>query len=199
MVAAKAAELWTLPPIQVRALMKSATPPQHSSGKASSTSPRLRSWPAAPHLPAPRTQSEENGPTVGSTLQLQRENTTLDKPASCLALSDSRKALLRSHSGRHASAALMGAPTSRLFELSAAEFRTLVLERLQLPLPLTEARCEGCGARLDTRGVHRAACMRAGRVQVRGKAAGTCDGHRLPGSRCHRQEPSENPRLERFR
>ena len=85
------------------------------------------------------------------------------------ALSDSRKALLRSHSGRHASAALMGAPTSRLFELGAAEFRTLVLERLQLPLPLTEARCEGCGTQLDTRGVHRAACMRTGRVQVRAK------------------------------
>jgi len=41
------------------------------------------------------------------------------------------------------------------------------LERLRLPLPLTEATCEGCGQALDVRGLHRAACNHSGRIKKR--------------------------------
>jgi len=74
---------------------------------------------------------------------------------------------LRSHSGRFAGAALTGAPTAPEFEIQPLEFRTLLLERLRLPLPLTEATCEGCGQALDVRGLHRAACSHSGRLKRR--------------------------------
>ena len=49
-------------------------------------------------------------------------------------------------------------------------FRTLLLERLQLPLQITEAECEGCQAPLDPLGRHRASCTRSGRVKRRATA-----------------------------
>ena len=45
-------------------------------------------------------------------------------------------------------------------------FRVLLLERLALPLPVNEARCDGCHEHLDTLGRHLAACWEAG-AQVR--------------------------------
>ena len=45
-------------------------------------------------------------------------------------------------------------------------FRTLSLERLRLPLLLTEARCE-CGGQNDIFGRHRAACPHSGRLERR--------------------------------
>ena len=59
------------------------------------------------------------------------------------------------------------APTAPEFTIAPHLFRVLVLERLHLPLPITEAVCEGCGAPVDIRGHHRAACMRTGRVKKR--------------------------------
>ena len=52
------------------------------------------------------------------------------------------------------------------FQLQPGIYRTLLLERLRLPLHITEARCE-CGARLDRAGRHRAACARSGRLKRR--------------------------------
>ena len=46
-------------------------------------------------------------------------------------------------------------------------FRVLLLERLNLPLPITEAVCNGCHEPLDAHGRHRAACTRSGRVRKR--------------------------------
>ena len=43
----------------------------------------------------------------------------------------------------------------------------MLLERLRLPLPLTEAVCEGCGKPLDEHGRHRAACPKTGRLKKR--------------------------------
>ena len=86
------------------------------------------------------------------------------------ALDPAGKAHLRSHGGPHASCVLVGAPTSRLFEVEAADFRNLVLERLGLPLSLTDSVCEGCGAALDGLGRHRGACMRSGRLKIRAGA-----------------------------
>ena len=68
------------------------------------------------------------------------------------------RAHLESHSGRNASVVLVGAPTAKEFEVPPHEFRCLVLERLRLALPLSEATCEGCGEDLDEGGFHRAAC-----------------------------------------
>ena len=53
-------------------------------------------------------------------------------------------------------------PEFRVWEL----FRTLVLERLRLPLEVVESQCE-CGTLLDTLGRHRAACPRSGRLKKR--------------------------------
>ena len=76
------------------------------------------------------------------------------------------KAHLCSHSGRHAGAALAGAPTAPEFTIEPTEFRTLLLERLRLPLLLTDARCEGCGRKLDEPGRHRGACNCSGRLKL---------------------------------
>ena len=83
-------------------------------------------------------------------------------PQSCVA----DQAHLRSHSGPCASQVLHGAPTAAEFRVKPLLFRTLVLERLRLPLSITEARCE-CSGSLDFRGQHRAACPRSGRLRSR--------------------------------
>ena len=46
-------------------------------------------------------------------------------------------------------------------------FRTLILQRLQLPLRITESLCEGCHAPSDPLGRHRASCTRSGRIKKR--------------------------------
>ena len=70
------------------------------------------------------------------------------------------------------------------FQVQPMHFRTLVLERLRLPLLLTEARCE-CGQN-DIFGRHRAACPQTGRLKRRAvparrtvcrKAGGTVTRH----------------------
>ena len=76
------------------------------------------------------------------------------------------QAHLRSHSGPCASQVLHGSPTAAEFRVKPLLFRTLVLERLRLPLSITEARCV-CGGALDCRGQHRAACPRSGRLRSR--------------------------------
>ena len=54
-----------------------------------------------------------------------------------------RRAHLRSLSGFNAGAALAHCPTAPEYTVPPHLFRTLLLERLQLPLQVTEARCEG--------------------------------------------------------
>ena len=76
------------------------------------------------------------------------------------------QAHLRSHSGPCTSAVLHGAPTGLEFKVTPEHIRTLVLERMRLPLQIVEAHCE-CGAALDVQGRHRAACPRSGRLKSR--------------------------------
>ena len=78
-----------------------------------------------------------------------------------------RRAHIRSHSGRNAGVALAHCPTAPEFTIQPHLFRTLLMERMCLPLQLTEACCEGCHARLDEYGRHRASCTRSGRVKKR--------------------------------
>ena len=67
---------------------------------------------------------------------------------------------------RGSSFALSGTPTNPEFKVEPHHFRTLVLERMRLPLHVTEAKWE-CGADLDSLGRHRAACPRSGRLRTR--------------------------------
>ena len=76
------------------------------------------------------------------------------------------QAHMRSHAGPGASEVLCGAPVATEFRVEPHLFRALVLERLRLPLDVTEAVCE-CGSRLDVLGRHRAACPRSGRLRSR--------------------------------
>ena len=56
--------------------------------------------------------------------------------------------------------------TGTEFQVQPMHFWTLVLERLRLPLLLTEARGE-CGGQNDIFGRHRAACPQSGRLKRR--------------------------------
>ena len=78
------------------------------------------------------------------------------------------QALLRSHS-LGASDTLSVCPSKPEFRIEAGLFRTLILERLRLPLQVTEKVCE-CGILLDSTGRHRAACNRSGRLKTRAQA-----------------------------
>ena len=60
----------------------------------------------------------------------------------------------------------MRAPTGPEFTLSPPVFRTMILERIRLPLDIAEARCE-CGGFVDSLGRHRAACPRSERTLAR--------------------------------
>ena len=71
------------------------------------------------------------------------------------------QAHLRSDSGPGVGAVFHGSPAGPEFQVQPMHFRTLVLERLRLPLLLTEARCEG-GGQNDIFGRHRAACPHSG-------------------------------------
>ena len=77
------------------------------------------------------------------------------------------RAHLRSHSGWNAGTAIAFAPTAPEYTIQPHLFRVLLLERLQLPLTITEVACEGCQAPLDAHGRRRAACPRSGRLKKR--------------------------------
>ena len=81
----------------------------------------------------------------------------------------SHQAHLRSHSGGGSSNVLHGCPTKPKFAVEPDLFRNLILERLRLPLAVTDATCE-CGAPLDSRGRHRTACSQSGRLRTRAVA-----------------------------
>ena len=76
------------------------------------------------------------------------------------------QAHLRSHSGSGVGAVFHGSPAGPEFQVQPLHFRTLVLERLRLPLLLTEARCE-CGGQNDIFGRHQTACPHSGRLKRR--------------------------------
>ena len=76
------------------------------------------------------------------------------------------QAHLRSHSGGGASEVLCVNPTSPEFTMAPSIFRTVVLERLRLPLDVIEATC-ACGGFLDSLGRHRAACPQSGKLRTR--------------------------------
>ena len=70
-------------------------------------------------------------------------------------------------SGHNACVALACAPTAPECTVPPLLFRVLLLERLQLPLPLAGAALEGRGYPVDSLGRHRAACPLTGRLKKR--------------------------------
>ena len=84
-------------------------------------------------------------------------------------LTPTDQAMLRSQGGPLAAAPFLPLPTSRLTKLDPSVFRTLLLRRLRLPLPLTMRVC-GCGRLLDAFGHHRSACAVSGVLGRRGFA-----------------------------
>ena len=78
-----------------------------------------------------------------------------------------QKAHLRSHAGPFAGSALVGAPTAPEFTIEPHIFRCVLLERLFLPLFLSDDQCEGCGRFLDVYGFHRGNCTKSGRLKAR--------------------------------
>ena len=66
-------------------------------------------------------------------------------------LTPTDQAMLRSQGGPLAAVPFLALPTSRLTKLDPPVFRTLLLRRLRLPLPLTMLAC-GCGRLLDAFG-----------------------------------------------
>ena len=62
-------------------------------------------------------------------------------------------------------------------------FRTLFLERMSLPLQLTESRCEGCRSHLDALGHHRTVCTCSGKGEEARCLPGPDGGPHLPGGR----------------
>ena len=84
-------------------------------------------------------------------------------------LSECDQALLRSQAGPLAAEPFVCFPTSRLTRMDHTVFRTLLLRRLRLPLPLTARACR-CGLPLDAFGLHRSACAVSGLLGRRGFA-----------------------------
>ena len=121
----------------------------------------------------------ESGNTAGNIGLLPFLTRTAGRLPCCLARTAARRAHLRSHSGRNAGAALACCPTCPEFTTPPHLFRTLICERLCLPLQMTEGLCQGCHAQLDVLGRHQASCARSGRVKKRAtptERRGWCDG-----------------------
>ena len=112
--------------------------------------PRCRR--ASGHLPS-LTLNPVSGPTAGNTMHPPLLNTTSGRSLCCA----SRVLPTRRIFGR-----TLGCPAPHLL-------RTLILERLRLPLFVCEVRCE-CGFLVDGQGRHRVACPHSGRLHTRASA-----------------------------
>ena len=104
--------------------------------------------------------TQANGRTVGN-IGHPLSLTPITGGSKMLIAVSRRAAHLRSHSGHNVGIALSHAPTAPEYTVPPHLFRVLLLERLALPLPVTEARCSGCHELLDLKGHHLAACPKA--------------------------------------
>ena len=118
-------------------------------------------WPALQacvHLPS-LTLNPVSGPTAANIMHLPLLNTITGRSlCSCPA-----------NSGAGSSQVLVGCPTKPESRIAPDLFRTLILERLRLPLLVCEVRCE-CGLLVDGHGRYRAACPHSGRLRTRASA-----------------------------
>ena len=89
---------------------------------------------------ANETGSQASGNTAGSTGLLPFPTRSLGRPRYCQSVPH----IFGPHSGHNAGAALANAPTAPEYVIPPHLFRTMLLERLQLPLQIDETRCSGC-------------------------------------------------------
>ena len=82
-------------------------------------------------------------------------------------LAGAEQALMRCQSGSLASVSFTTLPVNRVSGVDSQLFRSLLLRRLRLPLPISVRSCR-CGRLLDVFGHHWAACATAGVVGRRG-------------------------------
>ena len=83
-------------------------------------------------------------------------DTSFRKSSMLIGRPPSHQAQLRTHSGLNAGIVFAHAPTTPECTVPPHLFRVLLLERLNLPFPITEAVCNGCHEPLDAHGQHRA-------------------------------------------
>ena len=89
-----------------------------------------------------------SGSMAGNITRLPLSSITFGRPWCWASHVLQTTLILRSHSGPGTGEFLLGAPTGPEFRVEPQLFRTLVLERLRLPLDVTESKCE-CGCFLD--------------------------------------------------
>ena len=82
-------------------------------------------------------------------------------------MASAERAQMRSQAGPLASVPFVAFPSCRFAQFGSQQFRTLLLRRLHLPLPLSTRYCR-CGRPFDCLGHHRAACSVAGILGKRG-------------------------------
>ena len=120
--------------------------------------------------PSPAFPAEpEEAPDLATGWQRQATAAVEDAAFAALhsSLDPSSQALLFSQQGPFASRVFTLLPVSVETTLPCHAFRSLLLRRLRLPLPVSDRFCR-CHRRLDPLGDHRAACARAGVLRSRG-------------------------------
>ena len=129
-------------------------------------------WAALLEGTVPPNLEDDAGPSAPTRRGWQQSaGAAVDKRALEMLFSDldsASRALLLSQSGEGASCAITAIPSSPDFVVDSGEFRTFLLRRLRLALPLAPRRCR-CGGTLDELGDHRSACAQVG---VRAHRAG---------------------------
>ena len=122
-------------------------------------------WAALLEGTVPPNLEDDAGPSAPTRRGWQQSaGAAVDKRALEMLFSDldsASRALLLSQSGEGASCAITAIPSCPDFVVDSGEFRTFLLRRLRLALPLAPRRCR-CGRTLDELGDHRSACAQVG-------------------------------------
>ena len=94
-------------------------------------------------LPRVYRRNQVSGNTAGSIGLLPLQTDTAGRSLMLSGQTAANRAHLRFHSGRNAAMAFADAPTAPEYVIPPHLFQVLLLERLPLPLPITEATCSG--------------------------------------------------------
>ena len=126
------------------------------------------------------------GSTAGNIMRRPLPSTIPGRPWCCPSRRMPNRPHLRSHSGPWSSSLFHGSPTQVEYTVQPVLFRTLLLERLRLPVQVTEYCCE-FGAPLDELGRHRKACPKSGRLRSRAPAKRNAPWHECAEKQDHCQ------------